>query len=484
MSRAVDSIYVKLLDLEGEVITDRVSRFRYVYAEDENDYLKLDVQVDDPDFVTNEKIAQYQEVEVVWGYTPFPFTKRRVVIQSVVPNFTPNGIILTITGTDKLALLKQIQDDAMYEDSTLQDIVEDKAAKLGLEVKTLYPTAKREFDDDGRIRVAARDRTATFQQVVIPVMVQAGMSDRQLIDKAASLSGDDMVVEGRDNTVTVKKRDYNQNPIAIFEYKKGRGNLLNLEIKPETEKSSSRQNQVVSTGFDPETKTAREVTIDPNQTSGASTSEYVKDPTGMTQQERNRQRLLKLKESMLSEPEAARDANQLSYNRDAVEQFLNNPELKDATEYYLEFGRPMESKLLGGYRTAARDNTAYVIGTTVPRALLPTPEDTEEEQGAETRNFLDKFNFKGTIKVLGSPDYVSGKVITLSNVSKTYSGNWYVGKVTHTLDNNGYICEMEIGKHGPETVFNFEDYQKARGDVNTNTETVAARQNSVNQTNV
>jgi len=53
--------------------------------------------------------------------------------------------------------------------------------------------------------------------------------------------------------------------------------------------------------------------------------------------------------------------------------------------------------------------------------------------------------YKATAVVVGDVNLTSNIVIKLVNVSKKYSGNWWVVAVKHKLDESkGYICELDL----------------------------------------
>lgn len=51
----------------------------------------------------------------------------------------------------------------------------------------------------------------------------------------------------------------------------------------------------------------------------------------------------------------------------------------------------------------------------------------------------------GVMTVVGNAKLISGEVVTVKNVGKRYSGNYYITKATHTMDkSSGYITSLEI----------------------------------------
>ena len=51
--------------------------------------------------------------------------------------------------------------------------------------------------------------------------------------------------------------------------------------------------------------------------------------------------------------------------------------------------------------------------------------------------------------VEGNPFLFPNKMITMSNVAKRHSGNWFVSKVTHNIDGSGnYTTTLGLKKNG------------------------------------
>lgn len=72
----------------------------------------------------------------------------------------------------------------------------------------------------------------------------------------------------------------------------------------------------------------------------------------------------------------------------------------------------------------------------------------------ENQNLTNSKKKRATLKTLvasltvnGNPQITPNTVITVSNVAKRHSGNWYVTKVTHKIDQGGYSTDIELSKN-------------------------------------
>lgn len=116
------------------------------------------------------------------------------------------------------------------------------------------------------------------------------------------------------------------------------------------------------------------------------------------------------------------------------------------------------------YFTGYRDTDVYMDGSRVlsglPRIQPPTP--TAPLAPINVGNFLNnahnnfgkqkkEVRLEGTLLVIGNPHLETGQQLHLSNVSKAYSGLWYIAKVVHKLEpSSGYTSECTIMRQMPE----------------------------------
>lgn len=82
--------------------------------------------------------------------------------------------------------------------------------------------------------------------------------------------------------------------------------------------------------------------------------------------------------------------------------------------------------------------------------ILSSPLTNELQSSLSLNNLSDKTQkvVEGEIKVIGRPGLISSIIVSLNNVSKTYSGDWYVTDVKHTISSSGYVCVAKIIKKG------------------------------------
>lgn len=117
------------------------------------------------------------------------------------------------------------------------------------------------------------------------------------------------------------------------------------------------------------------------------------------------------------------------------------------------------------YFTGYRGTDIYMDGSRVlaglPRIQPPTT-NTAPIAPINVGNFLNnahnnfgkqkkEVRLEGTLLVIGNPHLETGQQLHLSNVSKAYSGLWYIAKVVHKLEpSSGYTSECTIMRQMPE----------------------------------
>lgn len=80
--------------------------------------------------------------------------------------------------------------------------------------------------------------------------------------------------------------------------------------------------------------------------------------------------------------------------------------------------------------------------------VFSSPLSKDLKSSLSINNISDKVQnqYKCNLKLLGRPGIVSSIVIYLNNISKRYSGEWYVKKVKHEINQSGYTCNCDLIK--------------------------------------
>lgn len=367
------------------------------------------------------------------------------------------------------------------------------------------------YDQNGNYTIAV-DNTAVPRQVHLRIydqLPQANKSDFRLLKEAAA--GDPngpFEVVGRDGTLSIQKKNLNQKPIAVYTYASGDGLLLSFH--PETKNLTRQQSSSnISTDlFNPENKTAYNLNsnsftnkdpklgdvtevparfsssgISGSTTGSVSSKQVITGPNKKNQVASYPDKPLKNNKVVNSDKPQSKvnvDTNSLKYQ---LEQ-LDNANIKADANYQLDgadkfngnYGLDTAYGIIhftdyntaapgfyddhGNY-TVAIDKTAVIVphGEVVVKKKqptdntksLPSSEHDIEEAFAKGSNLQAEAALQknpAELIVVGNPLLESGKIVTILNVSKKYSGNYYIEECVHSMNfGQAYKTTMKLTKN-------------------------------------
>jgi hypothetical protein len=380
-----------------------------------------------------------------------------------------------------------------------------------LDVSEIIGIAKPGFFDNNGNYTIAVDNTAVPKQInfrLYDVLPQANRSDFHALKDAAD--GDPngpLEVYGRDDALIVRPKNLNQKPLKTYTYADGSGLLLSFF--PETKNLSRKQSasNINIDAFNPEDKTAYNINTN-DFTNGMA---KLGDTTDVPARFEN-SGLPDSTDAEVIQKKVNTGPNQMSQvyvyplegKPGAVKINADKPQTdikvdKKSLRYQLDhpantevkkdpkFKKPKADVLDGnfvlnaeygivhfvtyntaapgffnkdGIYTEAIDATAVVIphGTTFTynRAVdnnknIPSPEHSLEEAYGKGSNAQADASLKknpAELEVVGDPLLESGKIVAVLNVSKKYSGNYYIEECTHSIPNRGpYKTTMKLSKN-------------------------------------
>jgi hypothetical protein len=112
------------------------------------------------------------------------------------------------------------------------------------------------------------------------------------------------------------------------------------------------------------------------------------------------------------------------------------------------------------------DSSTYEAG----RKVIVTPDASANQATADKLNLESQMDqHTAQIKTLGDPNWFADTIITVANVDKRNSGNWYVKSVNHDITAQSfYTCTAELGKYGSSAP-NKANAAQSKGNVNSET---------------
>ena len=458
----------------------KVKNFTYSHDEEKDDSCTISIEDTDVTLPDKEEFQEGAKLHVIWGYVvdnwdrrhgiPYRSSQRRIVyVRNIKATFNRQGVILTLTCYDKLSRARQVTSQKVHKDVTIEDVAKANAEKHGLEYISqedlegtfeLINTRNLSILNEDANNETSIDETShrvlvDFRKYV--VLPQGNKSDKDLMDDMAMREpGGPWVVDGRDDKITVRKRNLNQKPIKTYEF--GGGNFELLSFTPETKgraKAASSIN-IETAGFNAKLKEV--IQSNSNIISNANSEDFLGEEADGSVRG--------------SEVEKSTETDVDNIEPELADTSGTNPGGKLFADIPFHTVDPTDLSILddGGSWTSEVDNTAVKVnvGTSVgadQNTHLDTVGDAEEAQawGDNARASSALKKNPGTAVCIGDPNVVSGKVITIFNVSKKYSGNYYIISATHNPNHpGGYVMTLKLTRNAVGSI-----KAKQTGKVNT-----------------
>jgi len=500
--------YAKAITQSGVII--ECSRFSYVDSEKLDDSSKLTIESGDLSVVDNPELQEGSRLILMWGYNGSDeFRSQIVYIWDPKPSFNENGVRLELSCFCKAAYLSLASGKDIFNGMSLQDIVEQFAESNGLNYKEELKKSIDRFNANFDViktggetissldyktgqKTVARDATTLKIEYVTKKypagFVQAGGSPAKLMEEmVANEPTDNIVIDGRDDDITIRIRDLGQKPFKSYTFRAEPGYLLDIQpgSKNDQFKKEGVSNNV--SGWSEEDKEFIEGEI--NRTH--STAEALSNTVDVTPDQLIVDKIYKENNNPTDRPlfiggffeneYQGKDENGNPFYKRKFVQKLDTT--KNSWVHIVKRGvRPSQLDLQKGQMTAAIDNTGIqtqgYIGIT-PKEIVRTVETAKEDiagKGVNKQSNAELNIYQGSARIMGDIELQSSKVITILGIGNKYSGNYYLESVTHEITaESGYICYCSLLKTGYNSVGG-----ETKDKVKTNTYNIPYNQKNIN----
>ena len=384
-------------------------------------------------------------------------------------------------------------------------------------------------------RQVAIDATA---YKVEQLFVQAGKSDAETIeDQKKRNPVKELQVTGRDDDIFVNKRRWDQPPYKSYTYKQHPGHLLKFTMDTHNKEAKKAGTQIDFSVVNAVEKSIQRGSVDnSNNTSpalgkliemtreGLSKMPQFKDLSVMVSGIRKKnvfqpQGEVEVQKAVVSYEEVQFLSDNDTYvavisisgSRLQIEEFDKSMFYDDKTpEKYTKpprvsafgHGPNLQSPSLrsenNGTGIGEGFNATHVreksggMGFTVATRIFPVSTKAyiqqiavdlkEAAQTVYNQIAEDALKLReASIDVVGDPGVISGKIISIANVGKIWSGNYYIHKAIHEIGNKGYIVKCELYKNSMNQVSGLSDNFISARDLGIPTNTNIAAVESIAQ---
>lgn len=471
--------YAKIITASGTVLD--TSRFSYVHSEKLDDSSKITFETGNLSLVDNPELHEGSRLVLVWGYTGSEKIRSHIVyVWDSKPSFDATGLRMELVCYCKAAYLSLASGKDIYNGMSVEDVAKQFAESVGLNYKDELKKSingdyldvvqtggktQAELDWTTQKKTVARDETDLRIDYVSKKypegFAQAGDSPAKLLSEMinAEPTGN-MVIDGRDDDLILRVRDFSQVPIRSYTFRGEPGYLL--AVAPGSRNDQFKKEGISNnvTGWDEENKEFIEGEI--NRTH--STAEVLSNTITITNEQAIKDQVRKDMENLVDRPVSiggifqeeyeGTDDNGNKFYKKKVVQKLDST--KTAWVHFVKRGtRPATLDLQKNQMMAAIDNTTLETSGFIPvtpKELIRTIETKKEDiagQGVNRQSEKELAIYQGTADIIGDVDLESSKVIQLLGIGIKYSGNYYIESVTHEITpENGYICYLSILRTG------------------------------------
>lgn len=285
---------------------------------------------------------------------------------------------------------------------------------------------------------------------------QANKSDAQMLsDMAKREKNTHTVVETRDNKITIRRRNFSQKPYRTYEFGSSTGDLIEFTPHSKKKRAKGSADTVGFSGWNAGKKSAFSGEADADN-----------DPT-----------LSKWTKALKFYRTLAKKSN---YGTAVVGKIGKTIPLSDGNNgvtvpIKYEKGRvkPTTPQVTGPVidQSRATNGVIYKDYTVIEhiKAIEGAIKERQDLKSGALKNiynamginpedaYNDANNLRAqselktnpaTAQIWGDPNLVPGKLITITGVGKKYSGNYYISKATHSVDQNGYMVDLELQRQG------------------------------------
>lgn len=442
--------YVWLFNVNKETITikddynkeininERITSFSYKYNEENDDLCTIKFHIGNVSQLNHWLFREDQQFKVQWGYilpgaSVVKSAMRTIAVRDINTNYKSDGIEIELECTDLVSYLKNVRLNRASSSNNFEDWIKEIAS--GFYVPTITVEGKTTLlrTDEKAEHYKNLAGISNMHMQTEPDQVIKGKSkaiSSEIEERLNQSSKGPLYLDGRDNVISIKSRNFNQAPYKYYTYSGNTGELI--EFRSKSNIVTSKDDEAEEAILEPETK--KVVTSKQGNATSYDDPEYESD----------------LKERIAV-------GSFFSQLRAKFEEAVNNP-LKQPVIDDVNF---IDHQRYGGSTVGATN----IDGTTrvaykgprwdteriyTAKQLINSPHLDRERRLNILKNYILKKvekKYESSAKMLGDPSLISSKIYKFLNLSKRDSGNWYAVSVSHDITpREAYMTTMELIK--------------------------------------
>lgn len=496
--------YIKITSEEGKTLQDRITKFDYLYSEEEDDVCELTVESDNPKLADDPAFQEGKSLTVTWGYldyTPLQST-RKIYIFDTRTEYSEDGITLTLVCHEKFAISKMdtarnktangstdknvtkvLFSTDVWENfnvDQLSDLVyrrlsassQGKDSKYDPRLNKNSSSTEASFakadnslnplNSDNNLQYVNPDDPLSpklsynpAEGMLVTLYNGSNSTYRTLKTWFDKQSGGPYVIDSRDDKVTIRLRNLFDDPVRSYVYKGEDGELLSFTPESKNRSKSKTSNQIDTVNWDSSSKSAI------LQTSSKEKEAINDSPTmkiwnaspvpvnpfwfQQNQEENNKARVIgpnskKVGSKDWKKPEPKDSGKASKYETDRGWLIYTDDFVRSVQK--TPFGLK-EEKTTTAPEYVKKQKTKPKDGPS--KTIVRASESSRSSKSfAENRRKNDDLETNpATAKMIGNPLLECGKVINVSNVASKHAGKYYIKECRHTIDNEGYMTSIE-----------------------------------------
>lgn len=443
--------YVSILTVAGDTITvldqrgnrvnisELVTSFDYQYNEETDDSCTIKLHMPVIQSLNHDLFREDQKFKVNWGYVlprgiVVKGPNRTIAVRDISTNYRSDGIDIELTCTDLVSYLRDVRLNRSSKSNNFEDWLKEILEGKYIPSITIQ----------GKTTILKTDAKAeTYKQIAgISNLHAEYEADKTYWGKSKAITAEieerlgqstkgPLYLDGRDDVLEIKDRNYNQAPYKGYTYAGGTGELI--EFRSKSNILASRDNEAEEAIIDDVTKSIAKTKAGNN----ADYDDGKNDPDKVKAHIRNN--------------------SIIGYYKKKFQEAVDNPAEQPNmdTIYFKEtvkFGGTHSSTVNvdGNTRVATGRKTVTYENQLASKQILNSPDLLRARRVATLRNYIMKKverKYEATCRVLGDPSIISSKIYNFSNMSDRDSGNWYCVSASHSITpGTGYITTMELAK--------------------------------------